>query len=53
MQTDLPEIATSGSHMYIIWTDGTTNNSSIYFKADNGNSVGNTINLSEHTLGSN
>jgi hypothetical protein len=43
-----PRIATSENNMYVVWSDNTTGNGDIYFKAstDNGTTFGGTTNLS-------
>src|SRR5918995_82847 len=46
-----PHIAASGNNVYVIWTDNTTGNGDVYFKAslENGGTFGGTENLSNNT----
>ena len=48
----LPQIATSGNNVYVVWQGSATGNGDIYFRAsrNSGMTFGNTINLS-HDIG--
>ncbi len=50
--SDAPQIAVSGSNVYVVWADHTPGNWDIFFKAsnDNGATFGSTINLSNNAV---
>ena len=52
--SEIPQIVTSEDNVYLVWVDDSSGNRDIFFRKsiDNGETFGNTINLSNNTGGS-